>query len=455
MAVDWEALFGKDSGVWQLALWGVLQQVLSAALAPALQEITNDVNSLSQQVPISPPDLADLVVRGFLTESMAAEVAKKSGVNTADFGLLVKNAAQAPDSTQLVEALRRKIIPRDAGNPSGVGFVQGIAEGHLDPKWTDMLLALGEVPIGIADAVDGVVESQISLADGQDIAYRQGLSAQSFQTLINIRGNPPSPGELLELVRRGVIPVHGLGPDVTSLEQGIAEGATKNKWTPAVEALLTVLPPARSVTAMLHSGAITPQRAAEIWTAQGYDQATVHAFLTEASSVKTAAARTLAKSDLLKLYTDGVITRDSAKSMLEAHGWSATDAEYELAVTDLHDAITAQTSAVSKIKSLYIARKISTRDASDAMDALGIAHTQRDKLIKTWGVERGANVRVLTPAQIADAFKAEVITQDEAIAELVAEGYTEFDAWVILSIKMGGALPNKPGGAPSPGDRYP
>lgn len=455
MAIDWEALFGKDSGVWQLALWGVLQQILSAALAPGLQEITNDVNSLSQQVPITPPDLADLVVRGFLTVGDAAQVAKKSGVNEADFALLVKNAAQAPDSTQLVEALRRKIIPRDAGNPSGVGFVQGIAEGHLDPKWTDMLLALGEVPIGIADAVDGVVESQISLADGQDIAYRQGLSAQSFQTLINIRGNPPSPGELLELVRRGVIPVKGLGANVTSLEQGIAEGATKNKWTPAVEALLTVLPPARSVTAMLHSGAITPQRAAEIWTAQGYDQATVHAFLTEASSVKTAAARTLAKSDLLKLYTDGVITRDSAKSMLEAHGWSATDAEYELAVTDLHDAITAQTSAVSKIKSLYIARKISTRDASDAMDALGIAHTQRDKLIKTWGVERGANVRVLTPAQIADAFKAEVITQDEAIAELVAEGYTEFDAWVILSIKMGGALPNKPGGAPSPGDRYP
>lgn len=455
MAINLGSLFGEDSAFRQLLIWQVGAQVVGAVLQPALDELQQEVYSVAQTVPISTPDLADLVVRGFLSEGQAAESAKRNGTSPGDFSLLVKNAAQAPDSTQLVEALRRKIIPQDAGDPAGVGFRQGIAEGHLDPKWTDMLLALGEVPIGIADAVDGVVESQISLAQGQDIAYKQGLSADSFQTLINIRGNPPGPAELLELVRRGVIPVHGLGADVTSLEQGIAEGATKNKWTPAFEALLTVLPPARSVTAMLHSGAITPQRAAEIWTAQGYDQATVHAFLTEASSVKTAAARTLAKSDLLKLYTDGVITRDSAKSMLEAHGWSATDAEYELAVTDLHDAITAQTSAVSKIKSLYIARKISTRDASDAMDALGIAHTQRDKLIKTWGVERGANVRVLTPAQIADAFKAEVITQDEAIAELVAEGYTEFDAWVILSIKMGGALPNKPGGAPSPGDRYP
>jgi len=455
MAFDLGALFGEDSAMRQIFIWQVGAQVVGALLAPALDELQQEVYSVAQTVPISTPDLADLVVRSFLTEDQGAQAAKRNGTSPGDFALLVRNAAQAPDSTQLVEALRRKIIPEDAGNPAGVGFVQGIAQGHLDPKWTAMLLALGEVPIGIADAVDGVVESQITQAEGEDIAYKQGLSADSFQTLINIRGNPPAVGELLEMVRRGIIPIKGLGPGATSLEQGIAEGATKNKWTPAFEQLLAVLPPARTVNTLLHTGAVTQEQAAAIWTAQGYDQGTVRAFLAEASSVKTAAARTLAKSDLLKLYTDGVVSRDAAKSMLQAHGWSATDAEYELTVVDLHDAITAQTAAVSKIRSLYIARKLSTAEASSALDTLGVAHTQRDRLIKVWGVERGANVRTLTPAQIADALKAQVIDQATAMAELVAEGYTPFDSWVILSIKMGAPLPNPPAGSASPADRYP
>lgn len=448
-------LFGEDSAFRQLLIWQVGAQVIGAILQPALDELQQEVYSVAQTVPLTAPDLADLVVRGFLTEGQAAESAKRTGISPGDFALLVKNAAQAPDSTQLVEALRRKIIPVDAGDPAGVGFRQGIAEGHLDPKWTDMLLALGEVPIGIADAVDGVVESQISLAQGQDIAYRQGLSAESFQTLINIRGNPPSPTQLAEMVHRGVIPVGGTGADVTSFTQGIAESAWKTKWTDAFISIMEVLPPARTVTAMLKDGALTQEQAAALWARQGYGPDTIHAFLTEASHGKTTAARTLAKSDILRLYTDQVITRDAAKGMLTAHGWAAGDAEYELTVADLHEAVAAQTSAVAKIRTLYIARKISRGSAGTALDTLGVVHTQRDKLLSVWTLERDATVRTLTPAQVADAFKAQVLTQDQATAELADLGYTQFDAWVILSIKMGGPLPDQPAGSPSPEDRYP
>lgn len=455
MGINLGELFGEDSAFRQLLIWQVGAQVVGSVMQPALDELQQQVYSVAQTVPLSAPDAADLVVRSFLTEAQGAEVAKRTGVSAGDFHLLVRNAAQAPDSTQLVEALRRKIIPHDGGSAESVGFVQGIAQGHLDPKWTDMLTALGEVPIGIADAVDGVVESQISLAEGQDIAYRNGLSAESFQTLINIRGNPPSPTQLGEMVHRGVIPVDGAGPDVLSFRQGIAESAVKTKWTDAFLAIMEVLPPARTVTAMLKDGALTHDQAAALWTKQGYGQDSVHAFLTEASHHQTAAARTLAKTDMIKLYTDGVITRDQVKKMLEGHGYSATDAEYELAVADLHEQISAQSAAVSKIRALYVARKISTRQASDAMDALGVVHTARDKLIKTWQVERDASVRILTAAQVAEAFKAEIITQGEAITELVDQGYTPFDAWVILSIKIGSPLPGKPAGGPSPADRYP
>lgn len=453
--IDLGALFGEDSAFRQLLIWQVGAQVVGAILAPALDELQQEVYSVAQTVPLSANDTADLVVRSFLTEAAGAELAKRTGVSPSDFSLLVKNAAAAPDSTQLVEALRRKVIPLDAGSPDGVGFVQGIAQGHLDPKWTAMLQALGEVPMGIADAVDGVVESQITQAQGEQIAYQNGISAATFDTLINIRGNPPSPGQLTEMVHRGVIGIDGLGAGVTSFRQGIAEGATKNKWTDKFIAIMEVLPPARTVTAMLKDGSLTSEQAAGIWAKQGYGPDTIHAFLTEASHGKTTAARTLAKSDILRLYTDQVITRDQAKTMLVAHGWDEQDAEYELVVTDLHNQIAAQTQAVSKTKTLFLARKIARTTASSALDSLGVVHTQRDKLLEQWSIERDLNVKTLSEAQIADAYKYEVLTEAEAISALVDLGYTHFDSWVILSVKMQQSLPSRPAGEASPSDRYP
>jgi hypothetical protein len=455
MAFSIGDLFGEDSAVRQILIWQVAAQIIGALMQPGLNEVTQLVYQVAQTVPLSADEAADLVVRGFLTEGDGAGIAARNGVSAGDFHLMVKNHAEAPSPEQLVEALRRKIIPADAGSPDGVGVKQGIAEGHLSDKWADMLIALGEVPIGIADAVDGVVESQISFEQGAQIAYQNGLSQESFQTLINIRGNPPSPTQLGEMVHRGVIPLRGTGPDVTSFQQGIAESAWKNKWEPAFEAIMEVLPAARSVTAMLRDGALTSAQAAAIWKAQGYGPDTVTAFLHEASKAKTSAAHALAKSDILKLYVDRVITHDQALTLLEQHGYEAHDAAYELQVQDLHAAIAAETAAVAKIKTLFIARKISKATASAALDTLQVVHTQRDQLLGTWDLERGLNVKTLTAAEIVDAWNYEVLTTPEALAELQAVGYTAFDAWVLLSVKNKAALSGRPGGQPSPEDRYP
>lgn len=455
MAINLGALFGEDSAFRQLLIWQVGAQVVGAILAPALDELQQEVYSVAQTVPLSAPDLADLVVRSFLTEAAGAEAAKRTGISPSDFSLLVKNAAQAPDTTQLVEALRRKIIPADAGSPDGVGFVQGVAQGHLDPKWTDMLLALGEVPIGIADAVDGVVESQLTQAEGEAIAYQNGISAQSFQTLVSIRGNPPSPTQLTEMVHRGIIPIDGTGPDKTSFRQGIAESAWKTKWTDAFIDLMEVLPPARTVTAMVRDGSLTHAQALTIWKQQGYSQEIAAAFLTEASRGKLTTARTLAKSDIIRLYVDRITDRPTALAMLEAYGYEAHEADEELTIQDLHAAIAAQTSAVGKVKSLYLARKISGATASAALDALQVPHAQRDQLLQTWTIERGLVLKTLSEAQIVDAWSYQVLTQAEAESELMALGYTQFDAWVLLSVKNKAPLPGKPSGQPSPEDRYP
>ena len=370
-----------------------------------------------------------------------------------DFASLVPLSGDALDTTSLIEAYRRKIIPWDSGSADGIGVLQGIAQGRLATKWADVIKALGDVPIGVADAVDAVVEGQISMAQGEAIAYVNGLSADNFHILYNTRGNPPSPTQLAEMVHRGLIPLRGTGPDVLSFEQGISEGATKNKWTPALEGLMPVLPPARTITALQRNGTITSDQAAAWYRQLGLPQDIAAAYIKDASHAKTQAARTLAKGDVIKLYADKLISRTEAADLLGKLGFEAHEAEFELELEDYHTEVAARSSAVTKIRSLFIARRISRTEVVNALGQLGVKPDERDQLLQMWTLERDASLRILTVAEITSAFEYQIMSQESALAALQGLGYTEYDAWVILSIKMKAKLAGEPPGAPSPIDR--
>lgn len=453
MPIDLGQLFGEESAFRQLFIWSVGAQIVSALMGPGLAELTQQLNELVQTTPLTPELCADLVVRGFLDKGSAALVASRSGVNGGDFDLMVRGSGAAPDTTQLVEAYRRGLIPLNSGNPDVPSLVTGIQEGRVANKWIPMLEGLGQVPIGVADAVDGVVEGQITMAQGQAIGYKNGLAPDDFQILYNIRGNPPSPTQLTEMVHRGVIGVHGTGPDATTFQQGISEGATKDKWEPLFEAIMEVLPPARTVTALQRSGTITSDQALAYYKQLGLGQETAAAYVQDASHGKSATARHLAVGTITKLYTDQVIDRSAASGMMTALGYEAHEADLELALADLHASLAAEAKAVSKVSTLYIARKISKATAVTLLDDLGVPTSQRDVLLKTWDLEKAASVRILTPAEVESAVYYEIMTFAQGQAELVAMGYTQYDAWVKLSIRMKQAQPDQPPGQPSPEDR--
>lgn len=444
MAIDLGALFSQESAFGQILTYGVMQQVIEAVIGPALAVTTQDINSADPVIPLSPADLADLVVRTFIDVGQAATIAAKSGVSASDFALMVKGAGDALDTTSLVEAYRRKIIPRDAGSPEGVGLVQGIAQGRLDPKWTPVVEGLGSVPLSPADAVDAVVENQITFAEGADWAYQNGYSGAVFQILVNTRGNPPAPSELAEMVRRGIIPNTGVGPDVTSFQQGISEGATKNKWTGPLAGLQVQLVPEGRVTTLLRVGAIDLATALKWFQLLGYDQSAAEAFAKEAQTAKTTSDKNLAKSDVLKLYTDSAIDRATAASMLGPLGYDAQTAEEILEISDLHTQVAAVDAALSRIKSYYIARKLSDADLVNVFNQLTIPPAQQTLLKSTWDIDRTSNVKLMTEAQITDAWEYQLLSTVDALGYLESLGYTPLDAWFVLSIKNKGALTDVP-----------
>lgn len=444
-------LFGDDGAVRQLVIWNVLGQVLSAIISPGLSELQQLVNETAVSIsgsasptPLSVADAADAVVRGFLSTSAGQGFAAKAGVGVDDFTTLVRLAGDAPSTTDLIEAYRRKLIPLDGGSPDSVGVLQGIAEGALADKWIPMIQGLGDLPIGVADAVDAYVEGQISLADAQQIAYVNGVSADNFQILVNTRGNPPDPTQLAEMVYRGVIPTDGTGPDVLSFVQGISEGATKDKWIPALKQMLRVLPPVSTVEALQRAGTITSAQALGYYADLGVDSDTAALYVQQASATKTTTHKQVAQSDVITLYQAGAIDAPTATGMLEALGYESNEAAEILSIYDFHRAVAAIDQAISKVQSYYVARKISATDTVNALNQLGVPPAQQQQLVEIWNIEQSSDVKLLTAAQIVDAWYYLVISQDVATAELQGIGYTAQDAYILLSNKYQGPLPNTP-----------
>lgn len=487
-------LFGKNSIFEQLFVWGVLNQVISALGSPYFEQLTQDVNAahpVAELTPVdlaqlvvrefvtpgqgreaakrsgidadrfdqlvelatprlSPADLAQLVVRGFITAESAAAEAQRSGWDVDRLNLLTDIAADAPAPGDLAVALRRKIIPEDAASPSTPSFAGGIREGRLGNKWIPMIKALAVQWPTPTDALNALLEGQISEGDARELYQRFGGDLDYFTMLFNSRGNAPTPVEALDLLNRGIITERGTGPASTSYEQAFLEGPWRNKWLEPFLALRRYVTPPRSVVAMVRDGAYTDAQAADALAKSGLDAADITAYLSEAHQVAAATEKDLTQTAVLDLYDARIIAQSEAHGLLVALGYSSDNATYLIELRDLRRSIGAVNTAVSRVHTLYTGHKIKRDAALDLLGRLGVPADQTADLIKTWDLEAGANVKQLTEAQIIAAWDKKVIDDDEAASELISIGYTPYDAWVLMSTKKGEPQPGKPPRGPSP-----
>ena len=227
-------LLGKGSVAEQLLVWGLMNQAIGAAAAPYFSQLTQDVNARTPVEPLSPSDLADAVVRNYLTLADATSQAAKSGVSAADFAVMVPLHGDAPGPQQLAVALLRGIIPEAGDGAEAASFLQGIREGRLADKWAPMVKALTQQVLSPADAAAAVVRNFLPAAEGQAAAAKSGVSPSVFATLVALSGDSPGPQQLAEALRRGLVPESGSGPESTSFTQGIAEGRLADKWAPVI-----------------------------------------------------------------------------------------------------------------------------------------------------------------------------------------------------------------------------
>ncbi len=441
---------GGGGALTQIFTWAVAQQIVQTMLSPTLELVAQRVNSENPVVDLSPADLAAAVVQSFMSHDDAAHEAAKSGIDGGRFSTLVNLAGDSLAPEGLAEALRRGLIPEHGSGADSTSFEQGIREGRLKNKWAGIVKELAIRWPTPVDALEALLEGQISEGDARTLYERFGGDPAYFAMLFNTRGNAPTPVEALELANRGVIPWRGTGASRVSYEQAFLEGPWRNKWLEPFIALGEYLPPPRTITAMVRNGSLSDARALDLLIKTGLAKDLAAAYIADAHHQKTQTERDLSVSQLLSMYESGLISPNDAKSLLLVLGYSDESAGLMIDYKDLQRAIGAVNSAVSRIHALYVAHKIGRDTARNGLVTLAIPAAQIDDIVSTWDLERSINVRVLTPAEIANAWKYEIISIDEALAELVALGYTPRDAWIYMSVHAKAPLPTPPPPGPAP-----
>lgn len=393
---------------------------------------------------LSPPDAASAVVRNFLTAADGARIAGMSGVSATTFETMVRLSGDAPGPQQLAEALRRGAIPESGTGAGSTSFTQGIAEGRLADKWAPVIKDLAKLWPTPVDALGAALKGQIPDAEGRALYERLGGDLQFYPWLLASIGDSPTPLEAAVLAARGIIPEHGIGPDVLSYDQAVKESRYRNKWGPAYRKLSEHIPPPSTITTMLAHKVLDSKTAHQLLLENDMSAELAAAYVGEAEYLAISDYRGLTQSAVIDMYVAHILTREQAVQLLEVLHVSPQAAPLLLDYADLRYAIDSVNKSVQRIATLFTGRKISAVTARDALVKLGISPAAINQIITDWEIQAAADVKLLTATQIIDAWYYRNMTEAEAIQSMEAIGYTPYDAWVLLSNKAKGPLKNKP-----------
>lgn len=400
---------------------------LSSTLEPWFNDLTQAAWRLNPSQLRSPAELALAVLKGNMTHADAQAEAASWGLEPFRFQTIVDNTGEPLGPAELLSLWRRGLI-------DDARLERGVRQSRVRNEWLDALKLLAEQPMTADEALTGFLQHQITEDRAKEYYRAGGGRTEEFDDRFNIRGQAPTPTQALELLNRGIIPEAGEGADVVSYAQVFFEGPWKDKYREAFLALREYVVPPRSVVPMVRSGAWDAERGVAELERSGVPEDTARAMLDEASSGKLAPERDLVKSEVLGAYRDGLMRAEEAAGLLSSLGYGPEEADLILALEDHRWERSFRDTAVRRIRSLYVGRKITEEEASSALAGLGAGGKATSKFLAVWDVEREVPTAELTLAQLQAALRRGLLVEAEFRDRLAGKGYSPDEVEILVGI---------------------
>lgn len=374
---------------------------------------------------LSPEILAQMWNRDIVDDQQGEYLAGKSGMSPEDFRRMTELGGEPPDTTSLILAWRRGIITEAQVD-------RALVQGPIRKEWIPVIKGLQEEPLSPSDTASAVTQGYITPEEGARRAALFGINAEDFRLIVESAGLPPGLEFAGEARNRGLI-------TEAEWESMFLESRIKNRYIPLMAKMRVNLIPAETVRMMYRLGVYPRDAARTTLQGHGYTTVDAEAMLALEDIRSTEGTKELSASQVVGLYLDELVSRETALQMLTASGYGNEEAEWRLAMADVDKMRRYVNAVVSKVRSAYVGSRIPVNDAISLLDQAGVAATQRDAMIDLWDIERDIVTSQLTTAQIQSALKKGFITSSGAYDRFLGRGYAPEDASILVRLAGGDA----------------
>jgi len=417
-----------------VAVAGILQPLLSAITAPAVQALTNVSWHGAATTPgnpgtihISPSEAAIAVLKGVFDQPHGATLAAYSGTSADDFDHLVRIAGQSLGYQEALLLQRR-------GQLVNVTLDDVLRYSNVNPEFYASALNLLYESPGIGSVLAARVKSHLDDTQALKLYTEAGGNPDNYLWERDTAGRPPGAEQMLSLWNRG---------DATEadVDAAIAQSDIAPHFAPFVKQLRVYIPPPRSIVPMLRSGAITEAYAQTLFAENGVRPADAAAFVTEAHTTKATATKAIGQAQIIRAYEAQLLTASAATAKLTALKYPADEIALMLELADDRRELALQEATIRMIGARYVAHHIAQPEAASLLGQVQIPALAQAQLFKLWDIERAANVHTVTVAQVVGAYRRGEIDASETRTRLLALGVQVADLGIVVA---DGFAPTKP-----------
>lgn len=377
-----------------------LGQAISNAVAPAVYEL----NHTGPNLAANPQTAAAATASGVVSPGDAMNAATAQGLQPFWFQAMVDLATAIPDIGSLGELVNRGLI-------SEADADYWLSRAAYPARIRAQLLGLRRALLSPADAALAVLRGNISQADADAIAARNGMTAGDLAVLQDNTGEPLGLEQLLEGLRRGFI-------DDAQLERGIRQSRIRNEWiTLARQLRFAPMSTADAVAAVVQNH-ITSAEGQQIAEQNGLEAAHW------ATLVQTA-GEPLSLTEMTELWRRGDVGQADVEQALRE---SRLKDKYIPAALNLRTRIPAPREIVTAVE-----RGAATSgEALQALKDYGYTDQIATVLLKSGLAAKRGTVHHLAVGTITRMYEDRLISQPAAHSLLTGLGWSAEDAtWAL------------------------
>lgn len=407
--------------------------------------------SLFQETPtpLSPPELSQLIRRGFIEQEWGTDHAKRSGLSPELFALMQKLSQSFLTAENYVEMWRR------SGDDSHLDMLSklGLASDDVDRLRT-LALAIPTpsdlVRFMVRDAFDdnasaiGQYDTDFQEKINADWTRRVGITDDTLKLYWRSHWSLPSPSMYYAMFHRGLI-------DQTQLTDALKVSDFAPGWIPNLIGINYLVPSRIDVRRMWETGVITDRAAlVKRHTDMGYspeDADTLATFVEQLKAQQDEAAAQKIRGPIIqaviKSYADGAEDYATAHDHLVTLGLTDDTATYELQVADLFRERDRADRIKTAVGREYTRGFLSKNDAQSKLDDFGFEQNEADGLFASWDLDReladltaeAHHQRDLTRGEVIEAYADHLIDSADAAAHLTQMGYSGDEAATIIALQ--------------------